>query len=1812
MTTAPDAPAAGDFAIALIGMAGRFPGAGSIEAFWENLRGGVESIRDLTDDELEASGVDAPTRSDPTYVRRGAVVDGEDLFDAAFFEYSPRDAALLDPQQRLLLECSAQALQVAGYDGAQFDGPIGIFASEGMAQYGISRLYPTLTRRDSMHAFAVTLANEKDYLATRLAYKLDLRGPAFTVQTACSSSLVAVHLAAQSLLAGECDIALVGGVSVRVPQRVGYYPGEGIASPDGRCRAFDADAGGTVVGNGVCAVILRRLEDALADGDTIRAVVRGTAVNNDGADKIGYTAPSVRGQARVIRAAHAVAGVTPETVGYVEAHGTATPLGDPIEVAALSEAFGRRAGGGQWCAIGSVKTNIGHLDAAAGLAGFIKAALVVEKGLVPPSLHFRSATPNIDFESTPFFVNTELREWPLSGVPRRAGVSSFGIGGTNAHAVLEQPPPASSAEEADDSGHPHVIALSARSRAALDRAEAELAARLQDDRGLALADVAWTLQAGRPALQHRRAVVANDRGSAARALLSGDDAIRGTVGSRGDVVFLFPGQGSQCPGMGGALYRDEPAFREEIDRCAELLRGHIGDDIRTLVGIVPGDAVPTDEGLANTALAQPALFGVEYALARLFESWGIAPAAMLGHSVGEYVAACLAGVFDLEDALAVVAARGRLIGSLPAGAMTAVALAPEELQQRLPDGVEIAAVNAPRVCVASGPDAKIGLLEQALVAERVDVRRLRTSHAFHSAAVDPALDAFRGVLSTVVRRPPRRPYLSNVTGGWASYAAVEDAEYWVRHLRSPVRFADAARLAARAGGVFLELGPRRALSSLVRLQSPETTTIPVLHGGATETEATRRALARLWCNGVGVDWRAVNAGNRRRRVSLPTYPFERHRYWVDGVSEQTGVALDAPLVPTWARRDLAGVTRDEPALVLVGGFTGAALAAHLAAAGRRVRTCCEVGRAREVDADSIAVRGPDPASWLTALDAAADGSDSLTVVDARSLDAAHAAADDFETVAALLRAASDCPRAIRFVVVTRNAVAVESADYASPADARVRAACALATDMVDVSCVNVDVGELVGDDVIRRVADECCVESPSVDVAFRGLLRWERAHEPHSGVEGAARWLPRDSTCLVVGNGVVKDAVTRALRERLGVSVRELVETDGSDSGAEWVDAALWFHSPGIDGSVAATLEEADRLAASVRELCASTRRPCIVHIGADRAAAPAAAMTASYLAGLLADQEHCAVVHVVPDAATAERLVGNFALLLGGARPAEVELDATGEDLNLAVVEEAAESDTVSGGREPRSEVERGLAEIWRSVLGVRRVGLDDDFFDLGGHSLVAGRVSSRLRDRFGVDVTVRMLLEHPTLAQLAVVVEDLTTRETVPADAAETAPNSATTAPLSFAQERVWFLDRLQPASPMSMMVNACRMRGPLDVGALKDALSEIVRRQWSLRTAFRLTGARPEQVVLAPRRQRMPLADLTGLEPSRRAAEVSRVAAELAATPLDLERGEPLKTALLMLHPEDNVLVFGFHHIVSDHWSTGIFMTELLTLYEAFSEQRPSPLPELALQYVEYSLRQRKDGASLSGSREFWREQLAGAPSFELRGAKPRPDVATFRGEAVPFEWSGELTGRLEQLATAHRATPFMVLLTALQVLLARESGVDDVCVGTLAANRDTPEVEEVIGLFVNPLVLRTRVRWDITFSELLRQVRATCLDAYSHARVPFEQVIKDLSLGRDLGRNPLYQIALIVENAPGVDLSVPGLRVEVSGINNDTSKLDLTLVVYRDGGGPFYGFVEFSTDCFDRPTLDRLFGDYEQLLEAGIDDPDRPLRLLVPAR
>lgn len=1207
--------------VAIVGMSGRFPGSETLEKFWKNLRDGVECVSFLSDEDLKTLGVPRATGRKKHFVKAAALLDNIQQFDAEFFGYPPREAELMDPQHRIFLECAWEALEFAGYEPETYPGLIGVYAGTSLSSY---LLYNVLSNMPDMHSernFEAMIGNDKDFLSTRVAYKLNLKGPAIDVQTGCSTSLVAVHLACQSLLCYQCDMALAGGVSVQVPQRSGYYyEKDGLHSPDGHCRAFDANARGTIFGSGVGIVVLKRLSDALRDGDHIDAVIRASAINNDGSQKVGFTAPSVEGQSSVIMATQSLADVAPETISYIECHGTGTNLGDPVEILALKSAFGDAAGLKNFCALGTVKSNIGHLDAAAGVAGLIKTVLAMKHKLLPPSLHFESPNPQIDFDNSPFYVNHSLKEWKNGTFPRRAGVSSFGIGGTNAHVILEESPAAPPAEPGRDY---QLLLLSGKTRTALEAVSGRLLEHLEGHPESVLNDVAYTLAVGRKAFDHRRAVVCSDRPDAIRILQQMDPArvfSNQYSGPSRSLVFMFPGGGAQYPEMGSGLYRIEQVFREQVDLCAELLQPALGCDIRTYLYPAGAELKDASRRMKETIIGLPALFVTEYALAKLWTSWGIVPRAFIGHSLGEYTAAALAGVFSLEDALALVVTRARLFGQLPPGAMAGVPLSPEEIEPLLEDSLSLAAVNAESQCLVSGPQSAIERFIQRLAEREIECRRLQIDVASHSDLVTPIMGAFGDFLRTLKMHEPRIPYISNVTGTWITGEQAVSPEYWLRHLRQPVLFGPGIKeLLSDRNRILLEVGPGHTLSTLATKPGGNQDTVSILpsmrhpYDPQSDVAFLLATVGKLWLAGAPLNWHKFYARERRTRVALPSYPFERQRYWIESRKDGPGHAtIDKTddvdqwfYIPSWkllprsySEGGVLQQTDQKPWLVFMDERLGPWLAEKLEDTGVEVCVIREGARFKRVNDRTYVLNPENREDYVRLLRNLEDvGTQGFNVVHLWSVtDDQFNARSSFQhfqrvgmdSLVAFTQAMAelDYSEPVSVWVVSTNLHKVESKDRLIPDKATLLSPCTvIPQEYQNVSCWSIDV-DLIHDQ-LAKAGDEIFAEiragTPNKVVAIRGGQRWVRTFEPVSLNEvNLDRYLRPDGVYLITGGlGGIGLQIAGFIAQIKGVKLA-LIERTVLPSEEQWED---WLSQHDQDDPVSVKIMKLKELRAKCADV---------------------------------------------------------------------------------------------------------------------------------------------------------------------------------------------------------------------------------------------------------------------------------------------------------------------------------------------------------------------------------------------------------------------------------------------------------------------------------------------------------------------------------------------------------------------------------------------------------------------------------------------------
>ncbi|WP_052250853.1 type I polyketide synthase [Xanthomonas sacchari] len=1898
---APTAPGADEAAIAIVGMAGRFPGARDVEAFWANLVEGVVSIATFDEASLRAAGVSERDLADPRYVRRGGALEGIDAFDADFFAMTALEARTTDPQQRLFLQAAWAALEHAGYGPGTRTGTVGVYASASSNVYFLERLSRHPALMETLGPMSLSIGNEKDFLATRTAYKLGLQGPAMTVQTACSSSLVAVHLACQALLAGECDLALAGGVSVRTLEPRGYRHVEGgILSADGQCRPFDADASGTVSGDGVGVVALKSLARALADGDHIHALIIGSAVNNDGQTKTGFTAPSVEGQAAVVREALAVAGVAPDTIGYIEAHGTGTALGDPIEIAALRLAFGDAQA--PYCALGALKANIGHLDVAAGIAGLIKAALAVSRGEVPPNPHLRRLNPHIDSAGSPFRFPQVRERWPLRDDVRRAGVSAFGIGGTNAHVVLQSPPQQQPAVEAAPCAQP--LLVSAATPAALAALTTAMRERLitADD---AFGAIAHTTRVGRKGLRYRSAVTACDAAAASERLGVADihDSARAPA-----LVFLFPGQGSQFPAMATALYAAYPDFRDEVDACARALQPHLGLDLRPLL------LEPSAARLDATELAQPALFVVGYALARLLESFGLRASAMLGHSLGEYVAGCLAGVIPRDDALRLVALRGRLVAQLPPGAMLAVMADEASLHGLLLPQIEVAAVNGARQRTLAGPPEAIRAQAAVLTDAGIAHRALPVSHAFHSAMLDPILPRFAEAVAATPLSAPARRYISNLDGTWIDAARATSTEYWVAHLRQSVRFDQGLRTVASLGEVMtVEVGPGGALSAFAQaagIAPPCLQTLPTRDEAPLAT--LRTTLAALWARGHRIAWRKAVPEAPRRRVSLPTYPFAQDRHWIDAgapapvrdIDNEALAAARPASVPGWRR--LPHSPPEWPAMpaqqVLWFSDPGGADAptrACLQALGwqlLRVDAVADVeGVRRQADGFAIDPADSGAVAQLIAM-LSASGQLPARIVYAWPLSARDADGEGAQRLC--LQVPIELVRALdahrgescSLDLLTVGAHGVDGREHDDPVQALVAGPCRVAPlEHPRIACRWLDAEggmhdpHAPGEPQWLAAAIAGRSDPAQAVYALRGAYAWVSALETVDAgtapdAEAATPRLREQGGHYLIlgGSGGIGLAfaeylVSRVVRPRLtllagsaqwhlrdGIAARlqalrergAVVRTAAVDLADAQALRAAVVDAVAAQGDIEVAMHAAGRAGEGLirqtdRSRLATVVAPKTVGLRALDAALGSAATRIVLCSSVNAlrptpgQVAYCAAAAYLDAYAQKRSRSGRRIVSIGWGPWSGIGMAATQGGPRLDAGEIAAAFDAAlrfdgrqllllprstpggvatlpdTGGASARvqpdgdgmSDVAERMRGLWQALFG-REIDTEADFFALGGHSLMALQLISRVQRDFGVEPSLQVLLATPTLSGMTRAV--WSAMQAAPTSVLPAADRSEAL-PLSWSQQRLWFLDQLDASAGAAYHIAAgVRLRGELEQAALVQALQRIVERHEVLRTVFAQGEQGPVQVVLETASLALQHLSLDTVPAAAREAALAQACSDCASAPFVLSAQPPVRALLVRLQAEEHVLVLVQHHIVSDGWSQGVLVRELCALYAAYAQGQPDPLPPLPVQYADYAVwqRSRLSQAERQAQVQAWCEELRGAPEvLALPSDRPRPAVQRYRGGRLPLRLDAALTGRLHGLAQAHGSTLYTVLLAGWSALLSRLSGQDEVVVGTPVANRPRVELEGLIGFFVNTLALRLRVEQATTVSGLLAQAQARLRAGQARQDVPFEQVVEALQPQRSLSHSPVFQTLLSLDNTPERALALPGLEVEGYAVAHGATQFDLSLTLRETEDG-LSGAIEYASDLFDAATVARWSVWLERLLDGMARAPQAPVSSL----
>jgi iturin family lipopeptide synthetase A len=1974
--------------VAVIGLAGRFPGAKDIRQFWENLKNGVESISFLTEQELQEAGVDERLIRESSFIKtRGGVLEKKAAFDASFFGYTPADAGLMDPQLRLFHQLAWHALEDAGYaPGSQAfsQQSVGLYA--GASNNFFWEAYTQLPGKNPSPGGAeVRLLTDRDFLCTHISYKLDLKGPALVVRSACSTSLVAVHLACQGILNGECRMALSGGVSLFSHKNDGYIYQEGmLLSDDGHCRAFDARAKGTAQGEGAGIVVLKALEDALQDGDTIYAIIKGTAVNNDGKQKIGYTAPGVFGQAAVVREALQVAEVSIESIGYIETHGTGTQQGDPVEIEALKMAFNTHKK--RYCAIGSVKTNIGHLDAAAGAAGLIKSILVLKNKILPPSLHFDTPNPQIDFDNSPFYVNTTLKEWKRDSFPLRAGVSAFGLGGTNAHVILEEAPVEIRDKEGtrglaplfneENSKKYQLILLSAKTESALEKMTGNLAEHFKKNPGIHLADAAYTLQVGRQAFQCRRMTICREPDEAADSLYSPHSETLSTFfikepGRKKNVVFMFPGQGSQYINMGLDLYKTEPVFREEMDHCFETLNNFMDAGIKKI--LYPDEATKTPRhqenisdsdsegtrglaplpiesaacdlhlspGINQTEITQPILFSFEYALARLLMEWGFRPDVMIGHSIGEYTAACLSGVFSLADALKMVVLRGKIMDAVPPGAMLGVPLPVESvvpLLKSYPD-LSLAAVNSSALCVVSGPRTMVDAFALKLEIEGCNCRKLHTSHAFHSPMMDPVLARFQDAAAKIPVNKVDIPYISNRSGKMVTDAEVADPGYWAAHLRETVQFSRGLEtLFSMPDTLLLEVGPGKTLSTFALRHQSKTNQHQVVNLVRHPDEEypdhkyLLERIGRLWLYGIEPDWKKFSENEKTTCIPLPLYPFEEKEFPVGGNFFDIPIsAFDTDLgkenrfyLPSWKRSvpSTRGIkkepdSRDNTPLFLVfqlGTGIGAQLTRQLKQCGP-VISVTPGPKFKKTSSDDFSVnprQSTDYETLFKEINQSPTHSNNTRIFHLWGLTAGdHTRLDrdifddaqyfGFYSLLDIMNAVDKIGFSglSEISVVTANMQEVSQEDRYCPEKAAVLGPLkVIPQEYPGIRCRSIDIVLPEPGSTWEKICMEQLLEELPKDIvepviAFRDHYRWIETFEtlsPGKTDEGKSR-LKQGGIYLITG-GLGHAGVTLAqyllgeLKAKLVLTGRSLLPPNKKSKASPYMNQDMVNQRLPLlkklgklgEDYLVFTADVADEK--RMQEVVSEAEK----HLGPINGVIHAAGMVKGPSLRLMREisktdcqEQFQAKVYgtIVLEKLFRDKSLDFFLLMssvssvLGGLEfaaysSANIFMDAftlmhnhmypetpwlsidwdqlepeetiksiqaflalypaitgrvalsTGISLQERIKKWIGLEDTVKKSHTssfsrpelltpyvaPSGSLETELTVIFQQLLGYGKIGVLDDFLELGGDSLKAITTIAAIQRQLNVHIPLPDFFKKPTVRAIADYIRSTGIAEHVSIPPAETKEYY----PLSSAQKRLYILQQIEKDNVVYNQTMMWILEGHPDQNKMKETLQKLVNRHESLKTSIEMIHNTPVQKIHDASLVNITLEidDYTG-----KGDDINPVSSpsgwetlrDTFVRPFDLSRPPFLRVKLVKIGPKKYVLLVDIHHIITDLFSANIFREEFIALYKG------NDLSGLALQYKDFAEWQQGflSSGALKKQADYWLKEFSGdIPMLDLPTDYLRPREQSFEGNRVLFDITAEELKGIRGLARQNEATLFMVMLSIYTILLSRLSAQEDILVGTPTAGRRYAELEPIMGMFVNTLVLRNTCSGEISFREFLAKVRMRTLSAFENQDFQFEDLVEQVVVHRDTGRNPLFDVMFSLENRKVTDHQpvhdIPDLVVapyesQAGGV----SKFDMTLNLfeYEDR---LVAAIEYCMRLFKQKTIEAFATYFKRILTSILQD------------
>ncbi|MBL3658745.1 non-ribosomal peptide synthetase/type I polyketide synthase [Fulvivirga sediminis] len=1906
--------------IAVIGMSGKFPGAKDLNEFWDNLKNGYESVTYFTDEELAEAGVPESEYKHPDYVKANSFLENKENFDADFFGYRPEEARLMDPQIRLFHEECWKALEDAGIDIRKNQDKVGLFAG-GSPSLNWETYAMFANEQNYVDSFTASQLKDITYLCARVSYLLNLQGPAFYLNTACSTSLVAIQRAVMSLLLRECKVALAGGVSLSHSTKRGYFYEEGmVSSNDGHCRTFDEKAIGTIRGEGVGVVALKRYKDAVKDGDHIYAVIRGASVNNDGSEKMSFTAPSEHGQYKAILKAYNMAKVDPATINMVEAHGSGTPLGDPIEIEALNKVFGKT---GTECAIGSVKTNIGHLDAAAGVAGFIKTVLSLKHKHIPASLHYESPNPKIDFEQGPFFVNTKLRPWEKSLTPRRAGVSSFGMGGTNAHIVLEECPENSKVSSDNDIDW---IKLSAHTADALKRNVSALAQYLEKNTEVNLSDVAYTFNQGRADLKYRKSIVFQGRKSLLEAL-SSERLLKhpALVNSHQSVpnVFMFAGQGAEYVNMCKTLYHDLPIFKETLDNCFEIAAKYMDADLKA---ILFAETESSDGLIHQTNYTHPILFAVEYALAKSIMSWGVKPDMVIGHSLGEYVAACLAGAFDLESGIRLIIERGKLMKTVASGAMMAVSATEDRLNDFLKDhrGVTLATANSTELQVVAGDHDAVQELIKSLEQENISCRLIAGASAYHSHHMNQIADDYRKVLATIEMQPLTLTMISNVDGQKKEQGTILSADYWVKHLVSTVKFKTGIDTIMSGGDAnFVEIGPGIELSVFVRSNAMRHKGHKVVavsrhqDHDATDFDHLYTGIGKLWEYGIDIDWSAFYKDQERHTVSLPVYSFDQqqfpaevdaYRLITERMNQNTHTVenkLDQCFyTPVWETSDLYSSDSAQDnynyLLVFAEEESASVLINTLRKDDAKTIIISKGNEYAKIDDEHFTIRPNDNNDYKLLFDHFKE--ESVRILYLWSVDEAKldiSGREDFISQLEvhyypLINIAKSIDEVslqeqVTLISVTNNLHQVFSAEQLSPAKSLQLAAIRiLSKEFQKLACRNIDV-DILNDRVMEDLAAD--IESSSQDVvtAYRHQTRFVQRMKPIALAQ------PKNETNFVSGKTYLIAGGTGGMGMNFAryitsqVSGVKLILTGRSEllSKESWKDDKQLVDHP--KASVIQSLVEIEKSGSEVfyyqadvsdisqmQEVVQDVEQNIGTISGVIHAAGGAdfggivynrsreddlkvmlpKAVGAIVLNQLLEnrDLDFFILCSSTASIAAPEGEIGYVAANLflnayakqrsgqltnnvvsinwnhvrnvGMANEAAKVLRSKGfnEIVDSISAQEAGEvlERSINSGvaelmlsrhklsdfyemlpdkhidesqldisdehisTEDLGSVEEVLLQLWHSFFGKPDITIDDDFFDLGGDSLKALTLIGRINKALHVKVSIKDFLNHSDILSLSTLIEERLEGEKSEFTSIPKAIDKELYA-LSAVQRRLYFVYQLDKSSLAYNSPKLIKLEGQLDKERLQNASKQLFERHSSLRTTFVLNNNEPYQKIND--------SDTFQLEVIPSSTGSVEEVLKSFVRPFDLEKGPLLRISLFEESPEVNYLLVDMHHIITDGSSQNILISDFLHFYNN------DVLPELPVQYVDFAEWQQKEEQqqAISKQKEFWLEQYADEPSMlDLPIDKARSEERSYIGATKDFMLTEEDSLRLRKLADQEGVTMYVVLLAAYKVFLSKLCNQEDIIIGSPSAGRNHPDLENVIGMFINTLPIRSEVKPQWTFRTFLQELNKIAIACFDNQDFPLDELVEELKLERETGRNPLFDVEFVFKNYEETTFQLGHLKQTNIPLEHRAA-FELILSTY-EMEGKFHFRWEYTKELFLEDTIDKFTGYFKKIVEAILAD------------